>query len=760
MTTVLSPSEGRSVQALKRSLQQFLATTQELPTSRELVEAYQTSVAVYRAANKQASAVAEVPLKVLRGEDDVPDDHPLARLFSSHLAYLDLVKRIDITLSFWGTCLVEKQRNLSNKLEGLRWVNPNLYGLDVTFTDGLRAFHVQSPYGARLYDLAPEDAVYLQLIDLNDDFGGVAPAEVAYNFAAVHPELALTMLSIFRNRAIPALLVQPALDEKHDDAGTWTKAARDLMGFLRGAVQGAYNAGRTIVDPRRWEVHQLNQSFEHLKMLDIDEHINRAVAEAWDIPLSLMISGTANRSGQEEDRKGWWQDTLRPRVKWYAMYFTEGVAAEWGEEYRVEPDFSEVAALREDETTRTTVVTAQLNSTAISLYRAQLKLGEEPEEDFKDVYLLNGQPVLASIIREMAERKAAPEEQDATEVTDDDEPDAADGSDPAEGLVARDGDTEADGSAEAESPADAPPQQGKARPVPAPANAFIPAKAWREWDNWQRLLEQGKGDGFTLAHIPGDVGAYTRLLLATGETPASAIEAAKAFQRRQHGADGAGKDYTETARLYRQTLYDLITQAFAVDPQDGLPTLSRQQFGDIGRAEITAAFGAVFRDGLAEGGVLLGDDPLDPQDVDWLRDAIRAERRYWTALANDLYQNALPLYREYRALEVTAQHAPSIEERERLLAEAQETLAAFRVARDAFLSRVALWENKGLKRVFAQGKLRANANQNQQWRRHLVRVTKRSCRTCLAADGQIHQANAWLRYDLQPQGDNLICGGW
>jgi hypothetical protein len=55
---------------------------------------------------------------------------------------------------------------------------------------------------------------------------------------------------------------------------------------------------------------------------------------------------------------------------------------------------------------------------------------------------------------------------------------------------------------------------------------------------------------------------------------------------------------------YRAALLDLLRRAFDEGSlKRGEPAISRQQFGDLGRAEITAAFRQVFLDGLREAGV-------------------------------------------------------------------------------------------------------------------------------------------------------------
>ena len=55
---------------------------------------------------------------------------------------------------------------------------------------------------------------------------------------------------------------------------------------------------------------------------------------AWDMPASLVVPGRATYAGQETDRRDWYQGTVTPLCKWYAMHFTQALTEEFGDEYR------------------------------------------------------------------------------------------------------------------------------------------------------------------------------------------------------------------------------------------------------------------------------------------------------------------------------------------------------------------------------------------------------------------------------------------
>lgn len=73
------------------------------------------------------------------------------------------------------------------------------------------------------------------------------------------------------------------------------------------------------------------------------------------------------------------------------------------------------------------------------------------------------------------------------------------------------------------------------------------------------------------------------------------------------------------------------------------------------------------------------------------------------------------------------------------------------------LARVNLWVNKGLDTTYNEGLMLGRGNKMLRWR---VGATEKSCKTCQAANGQIHRAKEWKRANVVPKSDNLICNGF
>lgn len=403
--SVLLLSRNERERAFRADLEGFISNALNAPdaTVRDLARLYATSTTAYRAANIRAEALSQVPFKVTDRAGTPLDDHPLNRIVRHNDDLPDIVLRAELSLCFFGDTLIFKRRMVSGRVTGLQWVNPHVYRPEVDL-NGLRGFSI-THYGGT-YDqvdatfIAPNDGIYLHGVDFDDDYGGVSPAENAFEQAGVEAEAALTALSFMRNRAIPLSVLQPA----DKDAPAPNETVRmQMIELLRRVAQGARNAGRTLVAGGRWEWVQLQQKFDEVGMKDFYEEARIAVSMAFSVPLDLLLPSESSYAAHYMSNKGWVDYWLRPRANWYARGLTKQLAGEWGDDIRLEPDLS--AVLQQDKKASTEVVNAQLQGGYLSLYQAQIDAGiAELDIALKDYYMFNGTPVHKSKIPLLADR--------------------------------------------------------------------------------------------------------------------------------------------------------------------------------------------------------------------------------------------------------------------------------------------------------------------------------------------------------------------
>ena len=749
---LLTLGTDRTGHAFKAQLEDLLALERSDATPAELARVYAVCVTAYRAANLRAMVVAQVPFRVVDAKGEPLDDHPLNALFRDNLGIAEALERSELTLCFWGHTLLYKRRLARQPgVADLQWLNPQLYRphFDTRAQAVLSGFDLL----VRRSDLdpadAPEgfirraDAVFMHGVDFDNDFGGIAPAEVAFDQAGVETEAAQTAVWFLRNRAIPAALLQPK--DSGPDVAAPSEADRSAMKrLIYRVLQGARNAGRTVVSSGRWEWVQLQERFDEIGMETLTQTARESIAMAFDVPLDLLLPTSSTFAELYQTNKSWVEYFAKNRCRWYARQFNQQLVPEYGAGVRLEPDFADV--FRSDAREQTEVTNDQVTGGYLTLYEAQVRTGrDEPDARLKDIYVIGGEPVHVERLVQLArEGKAALEAKlQAALAGDEDEGEAEAGEGP-DGVPDK-------------LPARPKTPRPKALYAPQPEGALalpspsLPDESWLPDDVFKELRDcvrvvarRGADYDFQPQTLPRDVVAYVRLLVGLGGETDELLDAARAYF--QSTADfRAMKGYGEVEATYRETLLNLIRRAYSRQ-------VGRTEFGDLGRAEISAAFEAAFKQGLHDAGVVV--ETLEPGEAAFVKEQAMAERRYWTHLANAVYDDVcsgVARLEEIRQAENKVLH--SFDELQRLSDEKLEVKQALMRQRNAVVNRLTLWA-QSLRRMYSQGQTSGQSNQMLRW---TVQPGKAHCRTCAAADGQVHRASSWAARNLYPGGPALAC---
>lgn len=782
---IVMAGADRRTHALRAQLQDLMALMRDDATPAELARIYAVSVTANRAANLRAMAISQVPFRVVDRRGEVQEQHPLNALFRDNAGLYDLLLRTELTLCFWGHNVIVKQRMMNRRVYGLRWINPKIYTRDIDLYEGLRGFRL---WGGQRDDwggyIPRHDAVFMiHNVDFDDDFGGVSPAEAAFDQAGIETEAALTAVWFLRNRAVPAALLQP-----EENAAPSESDARWLRNLLQSVIKGARNAGKTIVSPHRWEWVQLQQQFDEIGMGELTDDAREAIAMAFGVPLDLILPTSSTYAELYQSTQNWRRDFVKSRCRWYADQFTAQVAREFGDDIQLEPAFD--AVFEEDEKANTDVANQQLQGGYLTLYDAQVKAGHpKPDERLKDIYLISGQPVHVDTLIKQANSlmpvavlpgtspsstpllpspngdDGAPVNLDSTaglngaqitaalEILSGVKAGTTAPTVAYELLVALgiesgraqrmvDETEQQPGLAAGNGAARSAPEDGNGEDEPSSDEDWLPDEVFKELRDCVRVVgRRGAEYAFQAEHLPVDVVALVRLLVATGAEDEEIMTAARNHVQTQRHAI---KAYGDVEATYRATLYDLIRSAFARQ-------VSRQQFGDLGRIEIEKAFESAFLEGVNEAGV--ATDTMTEAEASFVHQLALAERRNWTRLANRVYKELVAIQGRIEETRAELEKATDPDEQERLRAELLELKRELISARDDTLQNINLWA-QGLRRIYAQGQLSGKRNQMLRWD---LDPAKENCRTCRAAHGQIHRASDWGRRNLHPGSEVLEC---
>lgn len=174
------------------------------------------------------------------------------------------------------------------------------------------------------------------------------------------------------------------------------------------------------------------------------------------------------------------------------------------------------------------------------------------------------------------------------------------------------------------------------------------------------------------------------------------------------------KDYLTTETAFIRDLTDLIKGGLSGD-------IDRRRFGTVMRGMLSRYGRQAYTDGLADGGVEVGEDGLDEDAQSTIASWLSKQSVYVTDFANTLYSDT-----------------PGVQDPS---------------------AKAVLWANKSLDEVYMDGVADADRNGLYEFVGH---DGEESCKTCSRLKGQKHRLSEWIRKRLRPKidTDNFECGGW
>lgn len=567
-------------------------------SSRERAELYAYSTMVYAATNLRASTVSQVPMRVKDPNGEVITTGLLARMFNRRSGYVDKMRRAETSVCTFGYNLFYKARNGMGIPVDIQWLNPTNYRVDADNYRGLKGFRIttglaQNETGG-VY-LEPEDAVYMNTVDLLDDYDGVSPSEVAFASASADVEIAQTIYAVFRNMAIPATFVQPA----SDSINKATQNDVDLLTRLfRTVTQGARNVGRTLIHPQRWDFVTLQPPFRDMDTRHLTDQVREQVAIAFGIPIELLFASASGYAQFEGVRRSWAHTWLVPHVWWYADAFTEQLANEFGVGYTVEPDLDAVPFLKEDMASRQNVVNSKLQMGLITYGEAQKQLGLEvipATENMVFSASLNA-PVPIEQFASMGQAKPSPESQATT-------PPPLD--DVVHSLPEH-------------------PTIGDLK-TPIGGKSWIPDAQYTELRAWKKKAGKERNCEFNPQYLRQDVVEFVETALdETDDAPDLIFANAKTWL--------SLKSIQSTRLDFESDFEDILAEGRAGG-------LIRRRFGTLMRAIIAKYGRRAYRDGLIDGGV--EDGVLDDDDFQTVNTLIAEQSQYVTNFANTVFKEGV-----------------------------------------------------------------------------------------------------------------------
>jgi hypothetical protein len=364
-------------------------------TDDQLDRLYSTGSAIYAAINYRMFNLGLVRWKVFDDNNKaLPANDPMNMVLSRGMQ--DIVRRSELALCLRGRNLIYKVRNrFTDEIARLQWINFKRYRLDKDYRTGLSGFFVNTgsndkPVWANYIDI--DDAIYFTLVDPDDDFDGVAPAEVVFAYAGVDVELGSYLLARFQNMGIPNVMLMPRADNSDQIDDEIVKEEADAM---RRQTKGTANAGRTYFTPYRWDIEKLQDEISNFNTQAISPGVREIIFTTLGVGMSLISANASNFAQTREERMAWIRTWMMPQAHWYAGHLTDQYVALEHPGYRVEPEFDRVPDALEALAQQTASVNSQVTAGYRDLYSAQLAANDRlmpPDERLKGYYMIAGKP--------------------------------------------------------------------------------------------------------------------------------------------------------------------------------------------------------------------------------------------------------------------------------------------------------------------------------------------------------------------------------
>jgi HK97 family phage portal protein len=278
----------------------------------DVAQAYSKSPWARRCVAIRSNALSAIPWTVQSGSTPVGTDHPAQELLQTvnlQTNWIDHIRATEADLNVYGKSYWLKIIGKSSKaVLFLRRLNPISMTIVVGET-GIEKF-VQKIKGKVVGEWGPEKMLYFHDYDPLDDFGGVSPTKVALPDIETEIAAGAYLRSFFENYAMPAVIMTTP-----DTVGQ--SALQELKQLWDRWFRGAEKGHKTAWADRGLKPSVIGYSLEELAMAEVRLEARRAIATAYEVPLSIAGgSESINFATLRESHLQLYFDAILPRSEY------------------------------------------------------------------------------------------------------------------------------------------------------------------------------------------------------------------------------------------------------------------------------------------------------------------------------------------------------------------------------------------------------------------------------------------------------------
>lgn len=304
---------------------------------------YQASAIVYAAVEKRARLIASVPWHAQRLVDGVWTHEPLSPLQmlidnpNPDTSWAEMMHGISQSLDLSGNAYVSEVKPAGRRGPAAIWLLPSQYVYIKPGREKLIDYYEYTE-GTK-HRIPSADMIHLKLPNPSSRYFGMPVLMGAARPVDVDRETAEWQKSSLQNRGVVDLHIQVP--------DTLTAEQRqEIRDKMRERTSGPDNARAPIVSSG--SVTNIGMTAVEMDFVASRRAVWTEIAAAFGISLSVLgFTEDVNLANGETMMRQIWTDTILPQLDIIKRQLTQQLAREYGREWRLEPDLTNVAALRE-----------------------------------------------------------------------------------------------------------------------------------------------------------------------------------------------------------------------------------------------------------------------------------------------------------------------------------------------------------------------------------------------------------------------------
>jgi len=322
-------------------------------------EGYEYNAVIYACITELMDSMSEAPMLAevqnRKGEWEVKEDHPLARLLANpnpEMSVDEFTRANAMYENIAGNMFWEKERSAATRVVGLWPMRPDRVGIiSVKSKPGQRVKQRITGYtwrsGADVVQLPFNDVIHFKYPNPRDDLFGLPPLAAAAREGDTDNKATDYVRSFFENAAVPKGLLRVV---GLTDEAEQRRVREALIETYTGT--GGWHKPLVLSEGSEWI--ELAESFKDMDFPNLRKITETRLCMVFDVPPIIIGSyaglDKATYANYGEARQSYTQETVIPMYRRRDTVLNRTLAPEFGANVRIRSDTSKLAALVEDVT--------------------------------------------------------------------------------------------------------------------------------------------------------------------------------------------------------------------------------------------------------------------------------------------------------------------------------------------------------------------------------------------------------------------------